>query len=420
VTPVTEHQATILVVDDNPANLDVLRALLTRDGYRVRVATSGAQAIRSARARPPDMILLDVNMPEMDGFEACAHLVAEPALAGVPVLFVSAEVDAESVVYGLAMGAVDYITKPVRAEELRARVEAHLALRHTRLELERQNAELKRAQAMLVQSEKMAAVGVLTAGIAHELNNPINYLRSSAHTLQRLVSALSLFCEAAEGLDLPQGSPARAELDELVRRHRVQHVIEGAGELAGNITMGADRAAEIVEGLRSFSRLDKAEQEVVDLHDGIEATLLLLRHRTKGGVVIERDFGVLPPVRCFPGKLNQLLMNLLVNAIDAVEPEGAGRVCVRTRVVEADGTTWAGITIDDSGPGVPPDRRDRIFEPFYTTKPLGRGVGLGLSISYGIAREHEGVIRVGESPSGGARFEILLPLTPPTSEERHD
>ncbi len=410
--------ATILVVDDNPANLDILRALLTRQGYKVRAATSGELAIRSARARPPDMILLDVNMPEMDGFETCAHLVADPLLEHVPILFVSAEVDTESVVYGLALGAVDYLTKPVRAEELRARVEAHLALRQTRLELQRQNAELKRTQAMLVQSEKMAAIGVLTAGIAHELNNPINYLRSSAHTLQRLVDALSSFGEAAEALELPPDSPTRAKLDELLKLHRVQHAAQGARELASNITLGADRTAEIVQGLRSFSRLDKAERESVDLHHCIDATLLLLRHRTKHGLEIERDYGQLPACPCYPSKLNQVLMNLLVNAIDAAETRSdGGRVSIRTRVGELEAAPAVSIHIEDNGPGIPEAQRERIFEPFYTTKPQGRGVGLGLSISYGIVQEHGGAIRVAASPAGGASFEILLPLHPP--EEHH-
>jgi two-component system NtrC family sensor kinase len=417
VSFVDSSSATILVVDDNPTNLDVLRALLKRQGYRVRIATSGELALRSARARPPDMILLDVNMPEMDGFEVCAHLVAERDLRDVPIIFVSAEVDTESVVFGLALGAVDYITKPVRAEELRARVEAHLALRSVRLELQRQNDELKRTQARLVQAEKMAALGVLTAGIAHELNNPINYLRSSAHTLQRLVAALAEFCEATQQLELPQDDPARALLGALVRRHRVPRTIEGVEELAGNITLGADRAAEIVRGLRQFSRLDMAEQEVADLHQCIEATLLLLRHRTKQGVEIHRDFGTLPRCLCYPGKLNQVLMNLLVNALDAVEQEpGSGRVTLRTRAVELDGARAVSIVVEDDGPGIPVEHRERIFEPFYTTKSQGRGVGLGLSISYGLVQEHGGELRVGPSPQGGASFEIVLPLLP--REER--
>lgn len=239
--------------------------------------------------------------------------------------------------------------------------------------------ELRTTQSRLVQAERLAAVGSLSAGVAHELNNPLNYISSSAATVQRLVEELD-----------PTSSKLR--------------------ELTATIGEGARRAAEIVQGLRSFSRVDRSSPEQADVHQLLDSTLALLTHRTSDRISVEREYGDLPPVECYPGKMNQVFMNLLVNAIDSIDQgDGQGRIAVRTRPEVRQDEPWIAIAVADDGEGIPPDVLPHLFEPFYTTKPVGEGTGLGLAISHGIVQEHGGDFVAENVPGGGACFTVSLP-----------
>ena len=272
---------------------------------------------------------------------------------------------------------------------------------------------LWQTEAQLVQSEKMRALGQFVAGIAHELNNPLGFIAANLDALRRAIAALEAMLDAYAATPLPaaaQGAlAARGERERLAFwRAELPVVLDDCAE-------GVRRAADIVAALRVFARADRGETwAAVDLHERLERVLALLRHRLSPAVTLRRDYGAVPPVECLPGQLDQVFVNVLANAIDAVGP--AGTIAVRTTCADS-GTAGAAIDVPhalievaDSGPGVAPALRGRLFEPFFTTKPEGQGTGLGLAISYGIVERHGGTIAIDSPPGGGATVTIALPL----------
>jgi signal transduction histidine kinase len=252
--------------------------------------------------------------------------------------------------------------------------------------VEERTRELRDTQAQLVQSEKMRSLGQLVAGVAHELNNPIGFVHANLQLLEEYVERLT-----------------RADADP-ARRARTKDAIE---KLLARSQEGAGRVKQIVQDLRTFSRTDQAELTQVSLNEAIQRTLGLIEPRTKNGIVVERDFGELPDVRCYSGQLGQVFMNLLMNACDALD--GRGKITVRTRALPG----GVQLEFEDDGPGMSAEVRSRVFEPFFTTKPVGKGTGLGLSISHGIVERHGGTMTVDSTPGEGAKFTIRLPLEPP-------
>ena len=255
--------------------------------------------------------------------------------------------------------------------------------------VEERTHELRDTQAQLVQSEKMRSLGQLVAGVAHELNNPIGFVHANLQLLEEYVTRL-----LQPGLDPEKRRKTQEAITKLLTRSRE----------------GTERVKRIVQDLRTFSRTDQAELQQVSLNDEIDRTLALIEPRLKGNEVV-RDYGELPPVRCFAGQLNQVFLNLLMNACDALE--GRGTIRIQTRA-EPPGVV---LRFEDDGPGMPPEVLSRIFEPFFTTKAVGKGTGLGLSISHGIVARHGGQMQVESRPGEGARFTIRLPLEPPPALE---
>lgn len=253
--------------------------------------------------------------------------------------------------------------------------------------LKEKNDEILRTQAQLIHAEKMASLGQLVAGVAHEINNPVNFISSGLPSLRRDVAKL------ANRVPEERRDPAFVKL-----RERVEQLIEVIGE-------GSRRTAEIVGHLRTFSRLDEAEVKAVDLNHALDSTLSLLRHRTGRGIRIIRDHGDLPKVECYGSQINQVFMNLLVNAIQAIE--GEGTITLTTAVLDDERVV---ISIHDTGCGIEEDVRRRIFDPFFTTKPVGQGTGLGLSISHGIIEKHRGTLEVTSTPGEGSEFTLVLPI----------
>jgi signal transduction histidine kinase len=251
--------------------------------------------------------------------------------------------------------------------------------------VEERTAELQDTQAQLVQAEKMKSLGQLVAGVAHELNNPIGFVHAN---LQLLDEYVRKFVEAQRsGGDAER---AREAITKLLVRSRE----------------GTERVKKIVQDLRTFSRMDQAELQDVDLHEEIERTLALMEPRFKNGIAVERDYGEIPRVRCYAGQLNQVFLNLLMNACDAMQDQG--KITISTRR----GPLGVRLSFADDGPGIPENVRNRIFDPFFTTKPVGEGTGLGLSLSHGIVERHGGSIHVESEPGHGAAFVIDLPLVP--------
>ena len=275
-------------------------------------------------------------------------------------------------------------------------------------ELELTLENLKLAQSQLIQSEKMASVGVLTAGIAHELNNPINFMSGNVHPLQQdIEEVFALLKKYEQSISKNDLGHYFSEVDELKEEMDFSYLIQEIYSLLKGIEEGANRSSEIIKGLRSFSRLDDEACQIYDLHEGIDSSLVLLQNKIiDKKILVRKDYGDFEGVECFPSKLNQVIMNILTNSLQAMEA-GSGELIIQT-VSSAIGVK---IIIKDNGRGMPPEVKEHIFDPFFTTKEVGKGMGLGLSISYGIIEKHNGNIDVISEPGKGTEFIISLPKT---------
>jgi len=278
------------------------------------------------------------------------------------------------------------------------------ALAATNSELTSAIDNLKAAQSQLVHSEKMASLGQLVAGVAHELNNPIGFIYANFPHLEDYTNDLIGLIEELRRLPLDEAQ--KAALEQKIRAIDLEFIKEDTLKIIRSGKSGASRIKEIVSSLRSFSRLDEAELKSVILEDGINDTLAILHHHIKNRVEVSKDFQLNQPVLCRAGQINQVFMNIIYNAIQAIE--GPGSVCI---------ATWqegefAVISVEDSGKGIPPDVIGKIFDPFFTTKKIGEGTGLGLSISYGIVEKHGGRIDVTSEVGKGTKFTIRIRMTP--------
>jgi two-component system, NtrC family, sensor kinase len=480
------YKGDILAIDDTPANLRLLVRILTNQGYKIRAVPSGKLALSGIHQALPDLILLDIMMPEMDGYEVCTHLKADEVTRDIPVIFISAIDQVLDKVKAFAVGGVDYITKPFQVEEVLARVETHLALQRLQKNVHNQNQELaktnqklaqtnqeltetlqelKATQEELIQSEKMAALGQLIAGVAHEINTPLGVIRSSAGNMAKFLSqTIQQLPALFQSLSLEEGAAFLALLQKSLQKESVlssreerqfkrtlvrqleAEEIENADSLADNLVdMGiydeidgflsllkrpdcehlldvayklsslerntqkinnaTDRASKVVFALKNYARYDSSGKMIsANLTEGIETVLTLYQNQFKQGVEVIKNYAELPPVTCYPDELNQVWTNLIHNGLQAMDNRG-------TLIVDASQENQqVKISISDSGKGIPPEIKSKIFEPFFTTKPPGEGSGLGLHIVKKIVDKHSGKIEVDSVP-GKTTFTVFLPLS---------
>ncbi|MGF1459568.1 MAG: ATP-binding protein [Leptolyngbyaceae cyanobacterium] len=284
--------------------------------------------------------------------------------------------------------------------------------------------ELQQTQTRLVQAEKMSSLGQLVAGIAHEINNPVNFIHGNLSHVRNYTNDLLELIALYEH-NLPDPSD---ELIEVIEDLDLDFLKEDLPKIVASMQLGTNRIRQIVLSLRNFSRTDEGSCKAVDLHEGIESTLLILQYRLKTksehpAIQIIKNYGDLSPVECYPGQINQVFMNILSNAIDAIEEFRSGSTYQRseqalgiiTITTFMEGDDWAVLTIEDDGPGIPKEIQNRIFEPFFTTKEIGKGTGMGMSISYQIiVEQHRGLIYCQSLPDRGTKFVIRLPVRPPS------
>ena len=544
----------ILIVDDTPANVRILSDALMQCGYEICSAMSGERALEIVQDFVPDLILLDVMMPEMDGYAVCKRLKATLETQDIPIMFLSAIDNAHDRVKAFQVGGIDYITKPFHLKEVLARVSQQIDRRTLQRRLEQQNfrlhaeiqnykqledryrnifdnaidgmfqstpdgqfitanhalakmygyasveelctsvndigiqlyvtpdrhkefmgkvlirgevsdaeaqvyckngttlwvsetvravkdsqnsvmfyegtiknitdrkrsdeilrmrsqeleetlMQLRHSQAKLLQQEKMSSLGQLVAGMAHEINNPVSFISGNlVYAEQYFEDLIRAFHEAG-----------------ITPSEDLEFVLQDLPVLLQSIRTGADRIHLIVQALKNFARLDEAEEKTVDIHEGIESTLLLLSHRLEATsnrpkIKVVKDLGTVPKVHCFPGLLNQALMNLMGNAIDALDDSMTNtsfkqpKLELRTKLIDPNRIM---IWISDNGSGMPPEIQERIFDPFFTTKEVGEGTGMGLAISYQvIVEKHGGQLECISVLGKGTEFVIMLPIKP--------
>ncbi|NQZ09088.1 MAG: response regulator, partial [Algicola sp.] len=403
----------ILLVDDEPVNRQVLHNHLSLQNYQLVEATCGEHALkRIAQDGPFDLILLDIMMPRISGYEVCKQLRDTYALNDLPVIFLTAKNQVADMIECFAVGANDYLSKPVSKHELLTRVETHLKFLdiHRNLEskvsertakLEQKNREIITTQQQLVHAEKMASLGTLTAGIAHEINNPINFAQISTHNLKAELDHFQQFLIELAGADAEQQT-----LDSFETK------FASLFEHLSTIKNGTERVKTIVEDLRVFTQLDSAEQKTVKITDLLQSTINLMQTQHRKTITFTTDFVDTPELYCYPAQLNQVFMNLLANACDAIQTHQQqtprqGQVlisCVQLhKTVE--------IAVKDNGSGMSQETQNKLFEPFYTTKTVGQGTGLGLSISFGIVQKHGGQLSVESQEGVGSTFLLKLPVS---------
>ena len=410
----------VLLVDDNPANLQVLSSFLDQSSFEVWATRSGKKAIqRLDNDHLPDLILLDVMMPDMDGFETCKHLKSDPRVQDIPIIFMTALSDTADKVKGLRLGAVDYITKPFQYEEVLLRIDHQLKLRNLTKTLSAKNAELQQTQTQLIQAEKVATLGHLAAGIAHEVNNPINFIAGNLIFIEQYV------IEVVELLKLYQKylPDPPVEIQNAIKTKDISFLINDLSKIIQSMQTGTERVTEIVSSLNKFSRHREAGKKLANLHEGLESTLLIIGHRLKPNaycpaIQLIKEYGELPLIECYPGELNQVFMNLICNAIDAIEEiqknqdfeesfKYPGVIRIQTEAIEE----RVIFRIADNGSGISEADRKKIFDAFYTTKPIGKGTGLGLSIAYQIVvNNHRGKLTCHSIQREGTEFIIELPI----------
>lgn len=543
----------ILVVDDTSVNLKLIYDFLRGSGFEVRAAKSGFQALQILETTKPDIILLDVVMPEMDGFETCRHLKNSQQTKDIPVIFMTAVDDASNPSYkvkGLALGAVDYISKPIQLEEVLARVKTHLHLRNLTQEIAQQKdlleavfnesadaiflvntetgliahcnqravelfeakskdellhiegqslqtqrfspeelskiwdeidrqgfwsrelqyitkkgklfwgnlaakqiyvagekmnlvrvtditnrklsearereksqqlklalGELKRTQSRLIQTEKMSSLGRMVAGIAHEINNPVSFIYGNVAPARRYFQELLKLIELYQQT-YPHPAP---QIEDLIEEIDLEFLVKDCSKLMDSMQVGADRIRQIILSLRNFSRLDEKQLKAVDIHEGIDNTLMILQHRLHGEgdrpeIQAIKNYGQLPLITCYASQLNQVFMNILSNAIDALEFQPSPRaITITTSRITKDSrianSEFVAIRIADNGPGMSAAVKQQIFDLFFTTKPIGSGTGLGLAISHEIVVEkHKGNISCISTLGQGTEFIVEIPV----------
>ncbi|WP_371376122.1 sensor histidine kinase [Sporomusa aerivorans] len=378
-----QYEATILIVDDTPANLEVLATMLKARGYQIRIAPSGRLALQFVARTQPDLILLDISMPDMDGYEVCRRLKEHETWRSIPVIFISALNNTQGKLRSFAAGGVDYITKPFHCAEVEARVETHIKLnlyqRYLEVMIEKKACELAQAQEKVARAEKISIVGVMSAGIAHEINQPLNAIK--------LISS-NLVLSHAEG-----------------RKRDISEYVDNMKE----ISRQADRIKDSIEHLRAFIRNDRKHLHSLNLNAVIGNVLRIVgkqlnSHGIRITLSLQKD---LADIWATTTGLETVLINLLINSMHAL---GTLEPSDRSITVKTYMNRDIILEVMDNGPGIASELRTRIFEPFVSAQNSADNLGLGLAIANNIISSYKGRIELVSGAESRTVFRVIFPV----------
>ena len=414
VTP-PEAPLYLLCVDDDPEILRSLSRVFRHESFKVLTAPSGREALAlMERTENIGLILSDQRMPEMTG--STFLQLAKKLAPDIPRMILTGQSDMADAIDAINQGgAQKFLEKPWDDPELLGVVREsffqYRLIRENKLLRENVAAGVesnREKDLALMRSEKMASIGVLAAGVAHEINTPMGYISSNLSVLSRYLEQMARFIHdcGKSGCGKPAEKSAAGDSQSM------EGLLEDLPELIKETLEGAEQVTRIVRDLKSFSRVDRAEQEAVTLTSCLESALTVCFHELKNKVVIRREYEEGPELLCNPGQLNQVFMNLLVNAGQAIVP--SGEIVLK----EWHDELYLYVSVSDTGGGIPQEIRERIFDPFFTTKEVGKGTGLGLSISADIIKKHHGELLVESTVGVGTTFTVKLPRKPEASAYR--
>ena len=462
----TNHR--ILIIDDDPGIGAAYRAILephvttdihakgaalfgksplpiapVKERYTLTITDRGESGVAAveeslAQDRPFAMAFIDMMMPGTDGAETARLIWQHDPCIKIAIVTAYSEHTPDDIIRVTGRDDLFYLKKPFNPEEIR---QLARALTHT-WNLEKQrcilsaqltdaNAKLadinrnlekkvKDQTALLVQSEKMASIGILAAGVAHEINNPISYVNGNLAALKKYARKIIDLMHVYQHLETGVVQDANADLCEQLEEvqqfkdaESIDFILEDIESLVDESLESVDRVRKIVMDLKTFSRIDDTESAPIDINDCIDATLNIIWNEIKYHTEVIKDYGALPPIIGYPQKISQVFMNILINAAKAIDRKGQIHICTKhINTGRRQSDKQVVITIADNGRGIDKDELSKIFDPFFTTKPVGEGTGLGLSISYDIIRAHGGSIQVQSETGVGTTFTIVLPLAP--------
>ncbi|MTJ53299.1 response regulator [Anabaena sp. UHCC 0253] len=417
--------ADILIVDDKLENIRFLSDFLSKQNYQIRKAISGQAALMAVKTLPPDLILLDINMPTMGGYEVCKILKTDSKTSSIPIIFLSAGNDINDKVQAFKAGGIDYITKPFHLEEVLLRVQNQLTVQNLQNELKIKNEQLQNTivklqntQYELIQKEKLVNASRITAGISHEINNPLSFILGNLNPAfdytQTLINLVQLYQQA-----FPE---ATLEISNLTNEIDLDFLIQDFTRIMYSIRTGAERINSVVCAMHIFSRLNQSGIKRFNVCDNIDSVLITLGDqitlKDKSSLIsVRKNYEDIPMLMGHANLFNQVLLNLLQNAIDSFDSDLISMmdsffeptIWITTKLIEENQIM---ISVKDNGIGILEEYQEHLFEPFFTTKLVGKGVGLGLFTSYQIITEiYKGTLTYYSCPEGGSEFLVKIPLT---------
>lgn len=460
------NQGTILAIDDTPSNLEIMGDTLSNAGYTIATAIDGKRALKRLENHQPDLILLDIKMPDLDGFEICRKIKSNPETAKIPIIFITAFDDIESKVKGFSLGGVDYITKPFQVEEILVRVKVHMTLSQLQKQLqaktedrerqlqeqniilegtieqlevatkkleirdrrsEQKNRELqknleqlKNDQLKLIQSETRSILGQLITGVTRELENPLAFIKGSIDRIlgysQNLISLLELY---QRKYPLPD-----TEIREYIENINQNLLVEDIPKTIALMKSEIDRINNVGNFLQTFADEERDGKVNFNIHAGLDSTLSILKYRLKDNqqrpaIEIVKNYGDIPEVKCYPGQINQVFLGLLTYAIDALEKSNSRKIFNEIEINSSliiistelsEDKKKIAIQIADNGTGISKAIKEQIFTQGFTSKEMNQRMGLGIAIAKQIIEEkHSGAIACYSELGKGTEFMISLP-----------